>query len=231
MLKTYPLFQSILQRQAIYQYAIENFPGAFISFRAWVSWDFITSPQSSDPLTAGISNAILGSLFTILFAMVFAIPIGIGAAIYLEEYARDNWVNRLIRTNINNLAGVPSVIYGILGLAIFVRVMEPITSGAIFGILRSGDCQWTHDIICRADPGAAGAAVGDYQRTGSGPVGAAILAGSQLRAGRHQVADRLAPCAAQCHPRHADRHHPGDVTCHRRDGSLDPDRCFYLYHL
>jgi phosphate transport system permease protein len=56
------------------------------------------------------------------------------AAIYLEEYATaDNWLNRLIQTNINNLAGVPSIIYGILGLAIFVRALEPVTSGSIFG--------------------------------------------------------------------------------------------------
>jgi len=138
VLKTYPLLQSIVAREDIYQFAVNNYPGAYITFRAWINWNFITSPQSSDPLTAGISNAILGSLLSILFAMVFAVPIGIGAAIYLEEYARDNWVNRLIRTNINNLAGVPSVIYGILGLAIFVRVMEPLTSGAIFGVAAPG---------------------------------------------------------------------------------------------
>ena len=58
-----------------------------------------------------------------------------GAAIYLEEYASDNWLNRIIQTNINNLAGVPSIIYGILGLAIFVRSLEPLTSGEIFGMV------------------------------------------------------------------------------------------------
>ena len=138
VIKTYPLLQSIVAREEIYQFAINNYPGAFITFRAWVNWNFIASPQSSDPLTAGISNAIMGSLFSILIAMLFAVPVGIGAAIYLEEYSRDNWINRLIRTNINNLAGVPSVIYGILGLAIFVRLMEPVTSGSIFGIAAPG---------------------------------------------------------------------------------------------
>jgi phosphate transport system permease protein len=59
----------------------------------------------------------------------------VGAAIYLEEYAFDNWLNRLIQTNINNLAGVPSIVYGILGLAIFVRGLEPLTSGTVFGIV------------------------------------------------------------------------------------------------
>jgi phosphate transport system permease protein len=58
-----------------------------------------------------------------------------GAAIYLEEYATDNSLNRLIQTNINNLAGVPSIVYGILGLAIFVRALERLTSGEIFGLV------------------------------------------------------------------------------------------------
>jgi phosphate transport system permease protein len=78
----------------------------------------------------------LGSLWTIFITILFAFPIGVMAAIYLEEYATtDNWLNRLIQTNINNLAGVPSIIYGILGLAIFVRALEPVTSGSIFGVV------------------------------------------------------------------------------------------------
>ena len=79
-------------------------------------------------------TAILGSLWTIGITMLFAFPIGVGAAIYLEEYAGDTRLNRLIQTNINNLAGVPSIIYGMLGLAIFVRALEPLTSGALFGM-------------------------------------------------------------------------------------------------
>jgi phosphate transport system permease protein len=72
-------------------------------------------------------------LWVIAITILFAFPVGVGAAIYLEEYAGDSWINRVIQTNINNLAGVPSIIYGMLGLAIFVRALEPITSGAIFG--------------------------------------------------------------------------------------------------
>jgi phosphate transport system permease protein len=65
-----------------------------------------------------------------------AFPIGVGAAIYLEEYADgNNWLNRIIQTNINNLAGVPSIVYGILGLAIFVRGLESLTSGEVFGLV------------------------------------------------------------------------------------------------
>lgn len=134
VLATYTLLYSIFNKDEIIQNAIDEFPGSFLVFRAWLSWDFVTSPQNSDPLTAGVRTAILGSLWTIFIAVLFAVPVGIGAAIYLEEYAQDNWINRIIRTNINNLAGVPSIIYGILGLAVFVRALEPFTSGALFGI-------------------------------------------------------------------------------------------------
>jgi phosphate transport system permease protein len=71
----------------------------------------------------------------IIIVIAVSFPIGVAAAIYLEEYARaDRWYNRIIEVNIYNLAGVPSIIYGLLGLAVFVRILEPITSGAIFGV-------------------------------------------------------------------------------------------------
>jgi len=66
----------------------------------------------------------LGSLYIALFVVVFAFPIGIGAAVYLEEYAKDTKFNRFININIRNLAGVPAIVYGILGLTIFVKLME-----------------------------------------------------------------------------------------------------------
>ena len=102
--------------------------------RSWLNPNFIISPQSETAIKAGVRTAILGSLWTILIAILFAFPIGVGAAIYLEEYATDSFINRIIHTNINNLAGVPSIIYGMLGLAIFVRALEQITSGAAFGL-------------------------------------------------------------------------------------------------
>lgn len=110
-------------------------PSAQLKFVSWLTPDFVSRPQSSEPITAGVRTAIYGSLWTILFTILVAFPIGVGAAIYLEEYADDNWINRLIQTNINNLAGVPSIVYGILGLAIFVRGLEPLTSGEIFGMV------------------------------------------------------------------------------------------------
>lgn len=131
--QTWTLSESIFKKQEIVSTVEENYPDAELVFKAWLNWDFITSPQSSDPLYAGIRTAILGSIWLMGVAILFALPIGTGAAIYLEEFAGKNWLNGLIRTNINNLAGVPSIIYGILGLAVFVRALEPITSGAVFG--------------------------------------------------------------------------------------------------
>jgi phosphate transport system permease protein len=95
----------------------------------WLSWSFITSFPSSIPTSAGIYPALLGSLWLLGLTALFSVPLGIGAAIYLEEYATDTWLNRLVEVNISNLAGVPSIIYGLLGLGIFVNLLAPITDG------------------------------------------------------------------------------------------------------
>lgn len=133
--QTWTLTESISNRDKIFETVIEEFPGAFLQFRAWLSKNFILNPQSSDPLLAGVKTAILGSLWVISITIFFALPIGVGAAVYLEEYAdRNRTINKIIQININNLAAVPSIIYGILGLTIFVRALEPITSGRFLGI-------------------------------------------------------------------------------------------------
>lgn len=88
---------------------------------AWLSADFVTSFPSRLPSRAGVRPAILGSLWIMLLTAAMSFPLGVGAAIHLEEYAPKNRLTRAIQTNIANLAGVPSIVYGILGLAIFVR--------------------------------------------------------------------------------------------------------------
>lgn len=95
----------------------------------YLNWNFLTSPPSRKPADAGIFTAFVGSLWLLALIPVVAFPLGIGAAIYLEEYAPDNWINRLLEINISNLAGVPSIIYGLLGLELFVRILEPLTGG------------------------------------------------------------------------------------------------------
>lgn len=94
-----------------------------------LDWKFITSFPSSLADSAGVYPALLGSLWLLGLTALFSVPLGIGAAVYLEEYANDNWLTRLVEVNISNLAGVPSVIYGLLGLGIFVNLLKPITNG------------------------------------------------------------------------------------------------------
>ena len=135
VVQVWNLWPSLTQADEIRATVASEHPDAELDFISWLSTDFITRPQTSEAFTAGVRTAIFGSLWTILFTILLAFPIGVGAAIYLEEYASDNWLNRVIQTNINNLAGVPSIIYGILGLAIFVRTLEPLTSGEVFGLV------------------------------------------------------------------------------------------------
>jgi len=85
---------------------------------------FLTSFPSRRPEKAGILSALVGSLYLIGLTAMFAVPIGVGAAVYLEEYAPPTRLRKLVQTNIANLAGVPSIVYGILGLGLFVRAMQ-----------------------------------------------------------------------------------------------------------
>ncbi len=134
-LQTYPLFRSLFEKAAIEAEVSERYPGARLEFRSWLSPTFLTTPQSSKAEFAGVRTAVLGSLWLVGIAIAFALPVGVGAAVYLQEYAnKKSFISRVIQTNINNLAGVPSIVYGMLGLAIFVRAWEPFTSGAMFGI-------------------------------------------------------------------------------------------------
>lgn len=132
--QAWPLWDSLVRREAVLREAAAKYPAARVAPRSWLSGAFISRAQSSTPEDAGVRAAIKGSLWTILITVLFAFPVGVGAAIYLEEYALDTRLNRAIQTNINNLAGVPSIIYGMLGLTVFVRAMEPFTSGALFGL-------------------------------------------------------------------------------------------------
>ncbi len=101
----------------------------------WLDWDFILSMPSRFPEKAGILSALAGSIWTIGLTILFSLPLGIGTAIYLEEYSnKKSWYNKLLQLNISNLAGVPSIVYGMLGLALFVRFLNferSILSGAL----------------------------------------------------------------------------------------------------
>jgi phosphate transport system permease protein len=100
--------------------------------------DFLTAGPSSSVSQAGIGLALAGSLVMMVIVALIAFPIGVGAAIYLEEYARDTWLTRLIAANVRNLAGVPSIVYGILGLVLFVDILNRMINIRDTGSLLSG---------------------------------------------------------------------------------------------
>lgn len=92
---------------------------------AWLNWDFITSMPSRFPQKAGILSALVGSIWVIGLTAAFSLPLGVGTAVYLEEYTNPkSRINQLIQVNIANLAGVPAIVYGMLGLAVFVRLFQ-----------------------------------------------------------------------------------------------------------
>ena len=100
----------------------------------WLDWQFIDSFPSRMPERAGIKSALVGTLWMIIMVAVIAIPVGVSAALYLEEFSKKGRLATLIEVNIANLAGVPSIVYGILGLAIFVRFFaleRSLISGAL----------------------------------------------------------------------------------------------------
>ncbi|SRX72335.1 phosphate ABC transporter permease PstA [Aequorivita antarctica] len=89
-----------------------------------INWDFITNLPSRKPENSGIYTALMGSIWILLLTTIIAFPIGVAAGIYLEEYSKKNRLSGLLEINISNLAGVPSIIYGLLGLEVFVRIMN-----------------------------------------------------------------------------------------------------------
>ena len=106
------------------------------------NWAFLTAPDASDqrPEAAGLGVAILGSLYMMIVVLVLALPIGVAASIYLEEFAPKNRWTDIIEVNISNLAAVPSIVYGILGLAIFINFMEfnqssPLVGGLVLTLM------------------------------------------------------------------------------------------------
>ncbi len=100
----------------------------------YLSFDFLTGYPSSRPARAGIAPAIVGSIYILVLTAIISIPLGVGTAVYLELYAKPNKFTEIIKLNIQNLAGVPAIVYGILGLGVFVKLFmfgSSILSGAL----------------------------------------------------------------------------------------------------
>ena len=174
-----------------------------------LSWDFITSFPSSLPSRAGIQSPIVGTIYLMLLTALFTIPVGVGAALYLEEYAdKERWYNRAIEINIQNLAAVPSIVYGILGLAFLVRGLD-LGRVLLAGALTLSLLVLPIVIIASRE---AIRAVPPSIREGA------------LALGATQLADDPPPGPAGGDPGHRDRLDPGALARDRRDRAADPDR-------
>ena len=100
----------------------------------WLDYQFLTSFPSRFPYKAGIKSAFVGTIWLISMLVCIALPLGVATALYLEEFSKDSFIHRMIGLNIANLAGVPSIVYGIIGLAVFVRGLaleRSLISGAL----------------------------------------------------------------------------------------------------
>ncbi len=131
--ESWTLFESLFNREAILQEIARDYPGQNWEFRWWLTPEFILSALSSRAETSGLRPALIGSVLILLTTLLFAVPIGVSAGVYLEEFAPNNRLTNLIQANIYNLSGVPSIVYGMLGLAVFVNALSSITTGAAFG--------------------------------------------------------------------------------------------------
>lgn len=108
--------------------------------KAGFNWTFFTGTDSRDPELAGIAGAVVGSLMALLVAFAVAVPVGVAAAVYLEEFAPKNRITDLIEININNLAAVPSIVFGLLGLAVFLNFFgmprsAPLVGGLVLALM------------------------------------------------------------------------------------------------
>ncbi|NET60444.1 MAG: phosphate ABC transporter permease PstA, partial [Symploca sp. SIO2E6] len=94
-----------------------------------LDWTLLSQYPSRFPEKAGLKSALVGTTYMMLLTAIITFPLGVGTGIYLEEFAANTWYAKIIEININNLAAVPSIIYGLLGVAVFARLLEPITGG------------------------------------------------------------------------------------------------------
>ena len=131
--KMFSIFCGAVTWSSVLLLAVLLFQVSIDGFR-WLDWQFIDSFPSRFPERAGIKSALVGTIWLIALVALISIPIGVSAALYLEEFAKQGRISRLVEVNIANLAGVPSIVYGILGLAIFVRFLaleRSLVSGAL----------------------------------------------------------------------------------------------------
>ncbi len=180
------------------------------------NWALFINADSRFPEVAGLGSAIVGSFYVLLVCFAISLPLGVAAAIYLEEFAPKNRITDLIEVNINNLAAVPSIVFGLLGLAVFLQIFglprsAPLVGGLVLALM-------TLPTIIIVTRNALKAVPPSIREAGFG-----------VGASKHQVDD--APCAAAGAARHHDRHDHRHVARARRDRAAAPDRHERLHHL
>jgi len=178
------------------------------------NWVFFSVADSREPEQAGIWGAVVGSFLTLMITLLLSFPIGVAAAVYLEEFAPKNRWTDLIEININNLAGVPSIVFGLLGLAVFLNTFG-LPRSAPFG-RRSG-----------ADPDDP--ADHHYRRRFSAQSGTAFDSRSGIGGRRLPNANGFPPCIAAGPARDVDRRHYRHGPCARRNRAFADDRDGSLY--
>ena len=132
---SWTLLESIVRRRQIEREVSDRLPdGTRLEFRSWLSVTFVFGGHSANPLRTGIRGALIGSLWIMAIAAIVAVPVGVAAAVYLEEFGPPDRLRRLMRESVHLLDGVPSVVYGLIGIVLFVRFVGPWTSGTAFGV-------------------------------------------------------------------------------------------------
>lgn len=127
--QSWTLVESLTQREEIEASVAATEDQEDLVFYSWLNNRLLTQRNSQRVEEAGIGPALAGTFYLLIMTVAISLPLGVGAAIYLEEYAQESFLNRLLETNIRNLAGVPSIIYGMLGLTVFVNTLSFITQG------------------------------------------------------------------------------------------------------
>ena len=180
-----------------------------------LNWDFLTQFPSRKAERAGILSAWVGTSLIMLTTASVAMPVGVAAAIYLEEYAPKNWLTAIIEINVTNLAGVPSIIYGLLALGLFVYQ---------FNLRPEHRGGRTHAVA----PDPADRHRRDARGAARGP---ARDPRGRLRARRNALGSHGAPRAAVFDRRHPDRHDHRPVARDRRDGAAHHHRRAVVHRL
>ena len=184
-------------------------------------WEFVSDEPREANTEGGIFPAIFGTVMMVILMSIFVTPFGVIAAIYLREYARQGPLTRVIRIAVNNLASVPSIVYGVFGLGFFVYFLGGNIDQLFFPEALPAPTLGTPGILWASHPGPAHRSGGDRGHRGGAVAHPPRHPRGQHGLGRHQGGDPVAHGAAHGQPGHHDRPDPGHRARRRRGGAAD----------